>query len=64
MASTHGCARRSALRCMTTSAMVCAGCILHPADYLTKFVSAKKLEESVAYLTNSVNRVLPPGVAA
>ena len=31
----------------------------NPADFLTKFVSAKKLEASVAYLTNSNNRVLP-----
>ena len=31
----------------------------NPSDFLTKFVSAKKLEASVAYLTNSANRVLP-----
>jgi hypothetical protein len=31
----------------------------NPADFLTKFVSAKKLEKSVAYLTNSANVVLP-----
>ena len=31
----------------------------NPADYLTKFVPASKLERSIAYLTNSVNAVRP-----
>ena len=31
----------------------------NPADFLTKFISSKKLEASVKYLTNSSNCVLP-----
>ena len=29
-----------------------------PADFLTKWLSAQKLRDSVAYATNSINRVL------
>ena len=31
-----------------------------PADFLTKWVPAKKLERSIAYVTNSVNRLKHP----
>ena len=31
-----------------------------PADFLTKWVSAKKLERSLAYVTNQANRLEHP----